>query len=174
VYGLLRKNGVRRVITVDPHTTDMLRSVYPKIITDYDIEVTNYLELLANMGLEPERRLDRDVVIHDSCVYARYEAIVEQPRILLGKAGLDIREPEHTKNMTYCCGGPIESLFPKKSHTIAENRLEQLRAMSNNIVTMCPICLINLRHAAEGYDVSVKDISQYLMEAYCDEIRPQK
>ncbi len=172
VYRLLKENRVRRVITVDPHTTDMLRTVYPRIIDDYDIEVTNYLELLARMAPEPVRKLDRDVVIHDSCVYARYESIIEEPRLLLGKAGLDIREHEYTKKMTYCCGGPIESLFPKKSRAIADNRVDQLKDRSRNIVTMCPICLINLRHAALGTDVSVEDISQYLVEAYCDDVQP--
>ncbi|MGC9021660.1 MAG: (Fe-S)-binding protein, partial [Dissulfurimicrobium sp.] len=32
VYRLLKENKVRRVITVDPHTTNMLRTIYPKFI----------------------------------------------------------------------------------------------------------------------------------------------
>ena len=48
VVALLRKHGVREVITIDPHTTNMLRSVYPTLIEDYDLRVRSYLEVLAD------------------------------------------------------------------------------------------------------------------------------
>ncbi len=47
VYRRLKARGVREVITVDPHTTNMLRSVYPKIVPGYDLKVRTYLEVLA-------------------------------------------------------------------------------------------------------------------------------
>jgi len=87
VYGMLEKHGVKRVITVDPHTTDMLRNVYPKIIPGYNLEVKSYLEVLREQDAEPTNRLESGVVIHDSCVYARYLDVVEEPRRLLEKAG---------------------------------------------------------------------------------------
>lgn len=168
VYEVLKKHGVKRVITVDPHTTDMLRSVYPKIIEGYQLEVKSYLEVLAEQDIEPVKNSDLNVVIHDSCVYARYENVIEEPRRLLRKAGIKIIEPEYTKRLTFCCGGPLESLFPSKAHDIADKRIAQLIKEGSNIVTMCPICLINLKTAA-GRNAVVKDISDYLVEAYCDE-----
>ena len=45
-----RSTASRRVITIDPHTTNMLRSVYPKLIPGYDIQVKTYLEVLAEKG----------------------------------------------------------------------------------------------------------------------------
>ena len=36
VYNRLKEYGIRRMITVDPHTTNVLRSVYPEIIEDFD------------------------------------------------------------------------------------------------------------------------------------------
>jgi hypothetical protein len=167
VYEVFKRHGIMRVITMDPHTTDMLRTVYPKIIEGYRLEVKSYLEVLAERDIEPQKELDLDLVIHDSCVYARYEGIVNEPRRLLEKAGARIIEPEYAGKMTYCCGGPVESLFPSKAHSIAENRLDQLMEVGNNVTTMCPICLINLKGAVGGKNVSVKDISEYLVEAYC-------
>ncbi len=35
------------MITIDPHTTNMLRSVYPKLLPGYDVEIKTYLEVLA-------------------------------------------------------------------------------------------------------------------------------
>ena len=51
VVAVLRKHGVREVITIDPHTTTMLRTVYPKLVDGYDVRVRSYLEVLAERGL---------------------------------------------------------------------------------------------------------------------------
>ena len=165
VYEMLKTNGVKRVITVDPHTTNMLRSIYPEIISGYDIEVKSYLELLAEGNSSSAKPLNLDIVIHDPCVYARSENIIDEPRHLLKNAGAEIHEPELSGKLTYCCGGPLESLFPGKAHTIAVTRIEQLASCCNRVVTMCPICLAILRRAA-GPDLEIKDISEYLSEAY--------
>lgn len=168
VYEALRKRGVKQIITVDPHTTNMLKSVYPKIIEDYQIEVKSYLKVLCERNIDPVKKLDLDIVVHDSCVYARYENLIEEPRQLLYKAGARIVEPGYSKKLTYCCGGPVESLFPKKARAIAGQRIAQLKSNGSNIAAMCPICLVNLKSAAAGEkDISVRDISEYLVEAYC-------
>jgi Fe-S oxidoreductase len=165
VFELFRKNGVRRVITVDPHTTSILRDAYPKFIDDFDIEVKNYLEVLAENDVPVMQVQNRELVIHDSCVYARYEGMIQQPRDLLTNAGVTVIEPELTGRSTHCCGGPIESLFPRKAHEIAANRIGQLGKNGQAIVTMCPICLVNLRKAAGG-SCHISDISSTLAGAY--------
>jgi Fe-S oxidoreductase len=165
LHEMLKKRGVKRVITVDPHTTDMLRNIYPKIVPGYDVEVKSYLEVLAEQKLESKSSLELDIVIHDSCIYARALDIIEQPRWLLEKAGATIQEPEYSGRLTFCCGGPAESLFPSKAREIASRRMEQLASMGHDVATMCPICLVNLRNAAQSEDVSVRDISEYLVRA---------
>ena len=165
VHAVFKKRGVKTVITIDPHTTTMLRSVYPKILEGYDIEVRSYLEVLAEKGMAPSMMLSGDVAIHDSCVFARYEGIVDEPRELLAAAGVTIRDPENTGRQTWCCGGPVESLYPAKAAANAEKRVAQLRAAAPDAVTMCPMCFVNLSSAA-GDTMRFKDISQYLREAY--------
>jgi len=174
VFEVFKRNGVKSVITVDPHTTNMLRSVYPEYVEGYDLEVKSYLEVLIDNNVEVPRTLDLDVTIHDSCVYARYEDIVNEPRRLLSQAGATIIEPENAGKLTHCCGGPIESFFPGKAQAIASKRIEQLAAAGGNIVAMCPICLVNLKHAAKDKNIDVKDISEYLVDAYCGESQPAK
>ena len=151
---------------MDPHTTDMLRNVYPEVIPGYDVEVKSYLEVLREQGMESKTNLHSDVVIHDSCVYARYLDVVDEPRHLLERAGTTIHEPEYSGKMTFCCGGPAESLFPSKAHEIADKRMEQLVDTGHDVVTMCPICLFNLESAAGENGVAVEDISEYLVKAY--------
>ncbi|HKN07620.1 MAG TPA: (Fe-S)-binding protein [Thermoplasmata archaeon] len=166
VYRTLKEAGVRQVITVDPHTTNMLRSVYPKVVPGFDIGVRSYLEVLMERKLKPLQQLGQDVTIHDSCVYARSEGVLEQPRRLLAGGGVTVIEPELSGKLTFCCGGPLETLFPGKSAEIARQRMVQLSACSSNVVTACPLCLANLNRVAPT-GVEVRDVSDYLVRAYC-------
>ena len=171
VHAIFKKRGVRTVITIDPHTTTMLRSVYPNILKGYDIEVKSYLEVLAEKGFgangngKTAAGSPAPVVLHDSCVFARYEGVVDEPRELLAAVGVTVRDPEYTGRQTWCCGGPVESLYPIKAAANAANRVVQLRAVARECVTMCPMCFVNLSTAA-GDTMRFKDISQYLREAY--------
>jgi Fe-S oxidoreductase len=164
VVALLRKHGVREVITVDPHTTNMLRSVYPRLVDGYDVRVRSYLEVLAEQGLSFRAPLSGKVVVHDPCVYARYENVIEPPRKLLAATGLDVGEPENARLLTWCCGGPAEALYPAKAAAVAASRVAQLRTVASDCVTMCPICLVNLRKSADGA-MRFRDISEYLVDA---------
>jgi Fe-S oxidoreductase len=164
VRKVFEDHGVRKAITVDPHTTNMLRHVYPEILEGFDLEVQSYLEVLADTDLEFRERSNGRVMIHDSCVYARYEDVIEQPRELLRKAGFSVRSPELSGTLTHCCGGPIESLFPSQAHMIASKRMEQLSNSGCPVAAMCPICLVNLKHAANDKE-EVKDIAEFLLPA---------
>ena len=157
----LKKLGVRRLITVDPHTTKMFRQAFPKFVEDFDIEVQNYLEVLAEAHPEPVEPVNGEIVVHDSCVYARYEDVCEQPRELLRAAGISVREPKQAGKLTHCCGGPLESLFPTEAHRISGNRVDQLEAEGRNVVTMCPFCWVNLSKAA-GDRLVIDDIASVL------------
>jgi hypothetical protein len=58
--------------------------------------VRSYLEVLAE-HLPPAAAPHRgEVVVHDSCVYARTENVIEAPRQLLAAAGLTVSEPVST------------------------------------------------------------------------------
>jgi Fe-S oxidoreductase len=164
VAARFRDYGVKEVVTIDPHTTTMLRSVYPKLVEGYDVRVRSYLEVLAERGLPVGTQLAGEVVLHDSCVYARYEDVVDEPRRLLAAAGLSVAEPAHAGKLTWCCGGPAEALYPEKAAAVAAKRVEQLRAVGAECVTMCPICLVNLRKSANG-TMRFRDISDVLMDA---------
>jgi len=160
VFKLIKQSNAEKIITVDPHTTNILKNVYPKYIDGFDIEVNSYLELIDVNG---ENKVNGyPVVIHDSCIYARGLSLIDPPRNLLSKKGYDIKEARRSKKITYCCGGPIESIFPSLSHEIAKNRVEELSNISSNIVTMCPICYINLNKIASNYKAKVYDISEML------------
>jgi Fe-S oxidoreductase len=165
VYKMLREHGVKNLITVDPHTTDLFRIIYPAILGEFDITTKSYMEVLAEHGMRPERAVDMDVVMHDSCCYARYEGITEQPRMLLEKAQFRIKDPKDSGIFTMCCGGPIEAIRPKSAYSIAEKRVEQLKAVGQNVVVTCPICHASLSRAAKN-GLKIDDLSTFLAMAY--------
>ena len=126
--------------------------------------VRSYLEVLADQKKPATAAPTRQIALHDSCVYARHEGIVEEPRKLLAGAGLEVLEPRNAGRLTWCCGGPAESLYPDKALATARKRVEQLQEISTECVTMCPLCLVNLTKAADG-KITFRDISEVLLDA---------
>lgn len=162
VYKGLKEEGVKNVITVDPHTTYILSKVYPKFVDGFDLEVNSYLEVLAEKGVTFASGTSKDSwVIHDPCFYARHMNIIDPPRRLLERAGYSVVEPKRTRRLTYCCGGPLESVSPTLSKRIAETRMKELAGYSNKIVTLCPICYANLSRVKPG-GVVISDIATLL------------
>jgi Fe-S oxidoreductase len=165
ILAKLRRHRVREVITVDPHTTHMMRTVLPGLVPGFDVQVRTYLEVLADAGLSVRQRLDATMTVHDSCLFARAEDVIDQPRAMLGGAGVTLREADHSGAATWCCGGPAESLFPERAAANARARAQELAQAAPEAVTMCPICLVNLSKAA-GPDLRLHDISGVLRRAY--------
>jgi len=141
----LKLHGVRRVITVDPHTTYALKELYPKF-TGADLEVHPYFTLLQ---VKPRSGGDGQppVAIHDPCFYGRYLKLSEAPRRLLAGWGLEYVEVRNRGDFTSCCGGPAESVSPALNREILGRRAAELQASGAPVVTMCPICLANLLKA---------------------------
>jgi len=156
----VKSAGAKRLVTIDPHTTRILRSVIPEYVDGFDTEVVSYLELLDEAGYQPPRLKD-EAVIHDPCLYARFEGVVEQPRRLLERAGLRLKEPGRSRRLTYCCGGPIEGIMPELSKKIARVRAEELLRYSSKVLVLCPICYVNLEPQVRGRG-TVIDVAEYL------------
>ncbi len=155
----IEESGASELVTIDPHTTHILRSVMPRYVDGFGVPVKSYLEVLDEAGYEPPR-LDTEAVLHDACYYARFEGVIGQPRRLLGKA-LRLKEPPRSGRRTFCCGGPLEAVSPALSKRIARLRMDELSRVSGTVIVACPICMINLESVApEG--VRVVDASQAL------------
>lgn len=166
-YNRLKSAGVDTLITIDPHTTYIMREVYKKYVKDFDLKVVNYLELLAKSNVKPKNVIADEIVIHDPCYYSRYLGIVEEPRTLLKNGGLKIMEPQKTKSLTNCCGAPIESVAPELSKSVAKMRMDELVSAGKKIVVMCPMCYLSLSKVKPD-GVELIDISSYLKKIYGD------
>jgi Fe-S oxidoreductase len=136
-----RERGVKKIITLDPHSTYALRELYPKFIDGFDLEVIHYMEIT-----EPAKNdAIKDVyVIHDPCILSRRLSLSDAYRSYLDSLGVSYVEPERNRRITFCCGGPVESIAPAVSSKVSEVRCSQLRDKSRKAIAACPICLSNL------------------------------
>jgi Fe-S oxidoreductase len=154
VGNALSDAGVRSLITIDPHTTYAFKVLYPEY-AGVKFQVYTYMELLQLRG---DGFKGLRVTLHDPCFFSRYLNLSHVPRHLLAGLGVEIADVQQSGIFTHCCGGPAESVSPKLSREIARRRLDQLEKTGAPILTMCPICLENLKRAGGN----VEDLSAFL------------
>ncbi len=154
VVDVFKERGVKRIITIDPHTYDLLKNKYPKFVRGFDFEVTYYLDYLEEWLFETARD---EITLHEPCYFTlREDTYSELPRLLTKVARVEY--PVRSGKRTMCCGGPDEALFGDLCLKISEQRLSQLKAVGKKkTITACPICYANLRN-----DDDVEDISGFL------------
>ncbi len=153
VAAKLKRNGVKKLITVDPHTTYALKILFPKY-TGESFEVHTYFELLNLTSKNGHKK----IALHDPCFYGRYLELSDVPAKVLSSVDIECAPIKNSGLFTNCCGGPAESISPKLSTEVGERRIAELDKSDDPIVAMCPICLGNLRKA--GADV--EDLSTIL------------
>ena len=146
----LKNAGIKKLITVDPHTTYAMKVLYPKY-TGISFEVKTYFELVSLNSKNGHRK----VTLHDPCFYGRYLELSDVPEKLLSGMGIECVPVRNSGQFTRCCGGPAESISPKLSGEVAGRRLEELNGTGAPLIAMCPICLANLiKEGAEVEDLS--------------------
>ncbi|WP_457551720.1 heterodisulfide reductase-related iron-sulfur binding cluster [Desulfobacula sp.] len=150
----LKKAGIKKIITVDPHTAYALKELFPKY-TGINFEVKPYFELL---DLET-KDLGLTVTIHDPCFFGRYLEVSGIPRKVLTNLGISTSEIRNQGEFTSCCGGPAESISPSLSNEIMEKRAKELEEPGKPIIAYCPICLGNLKKSG----ANVEDLSTLLV-----------
>lgn len=168
VYKLFKESNVEKVITVDPHTYQLVKIVYPEYIENYDIEAIHYSELLEQYNDMLRRRVKEKTkekyVIHDPCTMSRKMNIISEPRSIAQALGIEIVEPKHSGKYTRCCGGPIEFAYPEYSKVVAADRVSELISYSQNVLTYCPICLMNLKKHIEEKGSNIYDLGELIYE----------
>ncbi|HIP39038.1 MAG TPA: (Fe-S)-binding protein [Desulfocapsa sulfexigens] len=151
----LQDAGIRKLITVDPHTTYAVKVLYPKY-TGISFEVQTYFEL-ANLKGEGN---SEEITLHDPCFYGRYLKLSDVPQNLLTNLGVSCTKLNTSGPFTSCCGGPAESMSPKLAEEVGKRRVEELAINGKKIVSMCPICLANLQKSGAEVD----DLSSLLVQ----------
>jgi len=172
VYEIFKKRGVKRIITISPHSLELLYKVYPLYVKDFNITVLHYTQVLKEALQKSDKNLnlafsqETVVTIHDPCHLARSLNIIEEPRFILQAIkGVKIKEVEPcSKRFTGCCGAPLETLLPEITELVAQRRLEELQSTGAQlVVTICPFCYFNFKKL-KSLGIIVKDLIEILDE----------
>lgn len=169
----LKRRGVKKIVTLDPHALDVFRKDYPRLGGQF--EAVHYTELLASflkMKMPALPVWAAKVTYHDSCFLGRHQQIYAPPRELLKAVpGLELVEMRRNGADAFCCGGGGGNFFTdilgSGENSAGRVRVrEAARAGANVIATTCPICTKMLGDAikAEGFDerLEVRSVAEIL------------
>ena len=125
----------------------------------------------------PKANLGMKVTYHDPCDFSRGLKIIDEPRQILEKLGIEIVEMKNIRENSRCCGGGGGILMTDQelSNDIAKKRIyEALETGVDTLVTSCPTCETTLKKAAqeisekEGKTISVRSIEDIIWKGLKD------
>jgi len=172
--GLFQKAGVKKIITLSPHSYNAFRNEYPA-----GFEVFHYTGILRDLieegKLKPSSKLDMRVTYHDPCFLGRHAGEYEAPReILRAIPGLKLVEMERNRENAFCCGGGsgnfYTDFFGGGENSPSRIRVrEAYKTGANVLAVACPTCAVMLSEAIKDEGIEeklvVKDISEILKES---------
>ncbi|MFC5587860.1 (Fe-S)-binding protein [Sporosarcina soli] len=166
------KNGVKKIVTIDPHAYNIFKNEYPDF--GLEAEIYHHTELLAELvksgKLEPKNEVHETITFHDSCYLGRYNEVYDPPReILKSIPGVKLIEMERSRENAMCCGAG-GGLMWMEEHTgsrINVARAEQaIATKSSTISSGCPYCLTMLGDGTKAMevedDIKTMDIAEIL------------
>jgi len=161
---VLKKYGVKKIVTACPHGYHTLKNEYPKFGGEF--EVIHHTELIAKLLREGKLKITKGsggmVTYHDACYLGRHNGIYEPPRqILNSMPGVNVVEMEQNRHKGFCCGGGGGRMWLEEriGRRIIELRIERaIETKAQTVVTACPFCLQMFDDAikAKGVEEALK------------------
>lgn len=137
----------RTIITTCPHCFHTIGREYPQFGGNYVVKHhTEFIsELIRDGKLNVAPDSHNSVVFHDPCYLGRHNGIFDEPRLLIEMTGANVKEPERTRNNSFCCGaggGQFWKDEEKGRERVSTNRFRELKTTgAQTVATGCPFCL---------------------------------
>jgi Fe-S oxidoreductase len=166
------------VLTTCPHCFNALANDYPQLGGDYQVmHHTQLIEDLTAEGRLPPLAETRSITYHDPCYLGRHNGVYDAPRAVLSGGGAVLKEMEHNRNDSLCCGAGGAQFWKEEEEgemRVSEKRFsEALTTGAQVVATGCPFCKVMLSSSesaqAQGAP-EVADIAQ-LVAARLDGIQ---
>jgi Fe-S oxidoreductase len=174
--GNFKKAGIKKVISLDPHSYNAFRNDYPGLGAEFEaIHYTQVLAEIMKSGALAVQGYGANVTYHDPCYLGRHNDIYEAPREILNAIpGLDLVEMKRNKKNAFCCGGGGGNFYTDMLGG-GENSANRIRAReaaetgAEILAVACPLCAKMMEDGirAEGLEerLAVKDVAEIVMEA---------
>ena len=170
---LFKSKGIKNLIVTCGGCLYAFDKVYPLYINDYKINVRHIIDIIYE--LESKNKLDlnplnRSITYHDPCRLGRKyaeEPLFMQPRALLNKCGIEVKELAEEHNECPCCGAGsgIRGVDSSISIKIGKKIFE--KTQTKEIASSCPLCIFNFRYVnyKTQLDKEIKYITDYILES---------
>jgi Fe-S oxidoreductase len=173
--GILSQHNVAKIITLSPHSLNVLKNDYPDLGGQY--QVFHYTQVLAfaTGGLDlAAAGSEVNIVFHDPCYLGRHNADYESARMILRAVpGARLVEMDRHRKNALCCGGGggnfFTDLLSGGDDTPARVRVREAAAADAQIIAVaCPLCAVMLEDAVkvENLDnaIEVREVSEIVGE----------
>lgn len=168
--------GVKKILVNCPHCFNTMANEYPEFGGEWEvIRAGTMVQRLLDEGkikLKPETTEKEKVAYHDSCYYARFNDVVDEPRNILNKLpGTEVAEMELNGKQGMCCGAGGGRMWMEEEADQRVNHQRTDQALNTNpdvIAVSCPFCRIMIGNGVtdKGKEdkVQVKDVVQIVAE----------
>ncbi len=158
----ISETGAEKVVTSCPSCAYAYKELYPKFDQNIDAEISHIVEFLE----KKEVKLDIEAVqdqftYHEPCKLVNGLGKKDSMRNLLERSGLKVKKPRRHGEETFCCGSggtTVPRLNEELSSEIAQERIQELKKLSDDIITSCPTCKQTFESLDEG--VQVHDVAE--------------
>jgi Fe-S oxidoreductase len=165
----LRRYRFGCIVTADPHAYHALKNEYAGFGADFAVHHhTVFLAgLIAEGRIVPGALPETRVTYHDPCYLARYNGVVDAPRLILTSLGVTMREMQRHGTRALCCGGgggtPYTDVPGKRR--VGDIRMAQAMETGADIVAVaCPGCT-SMLEAVPGKRPEVRDVAELLWQS---------
>ena len=170
---IFKKNGVKNLIVTCGGCLYAFDQVYRKFFKDYDLNVRHIIDVIYDLeknGKVKLKSLNKTITYHDPCRLGRkYEKgpLFSEPRELLKKCGLDIKELSENPEECPCCGAGsgIRGVDSSICINIGKDLFNKLE--TKELISSCPLCVFNFRYVnyKNQMDIESKYITDYILES---------
>ncbi len=170
----LAASGASKIVTACPECYRTLKIDYPKY-GKFDMEVLHISEVLEEnmdkLGLKGD---SETVTFQDPCRLGRHAGVYEPARNLIKETGAELKEMEHNRQDSVCCGVSSWVSCGQCSKGIQLDRLKEAVATgAKKMITPCLKCSIHFNCAQTGelpvdrkeVAIEIVDLTSYLAEA---------
>jgi Fe-S oxidoreductase/nitrate reductase gamma subunit len=171
---ILRRYGIKKVITQCPHCYNTLKNEYPQFGGNYEVtHHTEFISRLIGMGrirMKGEKR--GTITYQDPCYLGRHNGIYRSPRDILNVSGYRLAEMRGSSQESFCCGAGGGRIWMEEclGERINVKRTEDALAVNpESIVTACPYCLTMMEDGVKlknmNEQVRTVDLAELVVEA---------
>ena len=168
-----KKIGVKNLIVTCGGCLYAFDKVYRKYFEDFNLNVSHIIEVIYDLEKKGKiilNSLNRSITYHDPCRIGRKHMsgpLYYEPRELLKKCGLKLKDLALNPEDTPCCGAGSGIRGVDSSICIKIGKELFTNVATKEIATSCPLCVFNFRYVnyKNQLDKESKYITDYILES---------